>query len=259
MANRTACLIEQTYPGMDDHRRHFETLLPAFCDRRYLRVDGKPLFMVNCSRDLPDSPRVLEFWRELAMKAGLPGIFFVGEHWQPDWDPKPYGYDAAVTIGLWTWRYKWASWEQPIKKILQKTNKLRGRPRVYQYEKIIDHLVAEPIPGIENYPCVIPNWDNTPRSGWNGLVLHNSTPELFRRHLRKALDRVRDAPREHRIVFVKSWNEWAEGNHLEPDLKFGLRYLEVLREELLEVQALEKQKAARERDSQKPCPQRIPT
>ena len=252
-------LIEQTYPGMDDHRRHFETLLPAFYDRRYMKVDGKPLFMVNCSRDLPDSPRVLEFWRELAMKAGLPGIFFVGEHWEPDWDPKPYGYDAVVTIGLWTWRYKWASWEQPIKKILQKINKLRGRPRVYPYEKIIDHLVAEPIPGIENYPCVIPNWDNTPRSGWNGLVLHDSTPELFRRHLRKALDRVRDVPREHRIVFVKSWNEWAEGNHLEPDLKFGLRYLEVLREELLEVQALEKQKAAREVNSQKPCLKRIPT
>jgi lipopolysaccharide biosynthesis protein len=238
-------LIEQTYPGMEDHRRHFETLLPAFCDRRYLKVDGKPLFMVNCSRDLPDSPRVLEFWRELATKAGLPGLFFVGEHWQPDWDPKPYGYDAAVTIGLWTWRYKWASWDQPVKKVREKVNQLSGRPRVYLYEKIIDHLVTEPIPGIENYPCVIPNWDNTPRSGQNGLVLHNSTPELFRRHLRKTFDRVRDVSREHRIVFVKSWNEWAEGNHLEPDLKFGLRYLEVLREELLEAQALEKQKAIR--------------
>lgn len=238
-------LIEQTYPGMEDHRRHFETLLPAFFDRRYLKVDGKPLFMVYCPKELPDSPRVLEFWRELATKAGLPGLFFVGEYWQPDWDPKPYGYDAAVTIGLWTWRYKWASWDQPVKKVREKVNQLSGRPRVYLYEKIIDHLVAEPIPGIENFPCVIPNWDNTPRSGRNGLVLHDSTPELFRRQLRKALDRMRDVPREHRIVFVKSWNEWAEGNHMEPDLKFGLRYLEVLREELLEAQALEKQKAIR--------------
>jgi len=234
-------LIEQTYPGMEDHRRHFETLLPAFLDKRYLKVDGKPLFMVNCSRDLPDSPRVLEFWRELAIKAGLPGLFFVGEHWEPDWDPKPYGYDAAVTIGLWTWRYKWASWDQPLKKVTQKVNHLSGRPRVYLYEKIIEHLIAESIPGIENYPCVIPNWDNTPRSGRNGLVLHDSTPQLFRLHLRQALDRMRDVPSEHRIVFVKSWNEWAEGNHLEPDLKDGLRYLEVLREELLKAQALEMQ------------------
>ena len=39
-------------------------------------------------------------------------------------------------------------------------------------------------------------------------------------------------PYDRRIVFVKSWNEWAEGNHLEPDLKFGRGYLEVLRDEL---------------------------
>jgi hypothetical protein len=104
---------------------------------------------------------------------------------------------------------------------------------VYKYEKIIGSLVADRIRGIENYPCVIPSWDNTPRSGSNGLVLHGSTPELFRRHLRRALDRMSDVPFEHRIVFVKSWNEWAEGNHLEPDLKDGMRYLDVVREEVM--------------------------
>src|SRR5678810_1331598 len=82
------------------------------------------------------------------------------------------------------------------------------------------------------YPCVIPNWDNTPRSGRRGLVLHGSTPELFREHLRGALSQITHKPAEHRLVFIKSWNEWAEGNHLEPDLRFGRRYLEVLREEV---------------------------
>ncbi|MBE0602909.1 MAG: glycoside hydrolase family 99-like domain-containing protein, partial [Deltaproteobacteria bacterium] len=93
--------------------------------------------------------------------------------------------------------------------------------------------VPDRLEGIENYPCVIPNWDNTPRSGSNGLVFHGSTPELFRRHLRRALERMKDVPFEHRIVFVKSWNEWAEGNHLEPDLRDGRRYLDVVREEVL--------------------------
>lgn len=225
-------LIEQTYPGMEDHRRHFEALLPAFCDKRYLRVDDKPLFMVFAPREIPDSPRVLEFWRELAIKAGLPGLFIVAEHWEPDWDPKPQGYDAAVTNNQWSWRYNWASWDQPLRKIKEKYERWRGRPRVVPYEKVIDSLVFDRVPGVENFPCVIPNWDNTPRSGGNGLVFDGSTPELFRRHLRNALDRMRDVPREHRIVFVKSWNEWAEGNHLEPDLRFGLRYLEVMKEEL---------------------------
>jgi len=227
-------LIEQTYPGMEDHRRHFEMLLPAFRDKRYLKVDSKPLFLIYSPMDLPDSPRVLEFWRELASKAGLPGLYLVAEHWLPGWDPKPHGYDAAVTISLWPWRYQRASWGQPIRKIRGKFSRWRGRPTVCRYEQVIDSLVADRVPGIESFPCVIPNWDNTPRSRGNGLVLHGSTPGLFRRHLRRALDRMRDVPREHRIVFVKSWNEWAEGNHLEPDLRFGLGYLEVLQEEMLE-------------------------
>lgn len=232
-------LIEQTYPGMDDHRRHFDALLSAFCDKRYLKVDGRPLFVVYSPMDLPDSARVLDFWRNLAAKSGFPDLFLVAEHWESDWDPKPFGFDASVTVSLWPWRYKGVPWSDPIGKIKGKVNRWRGRPKVVLYEKVIDSLVADRIPGIESFPCVIPNWDNTPRSRGNGLVLHGSTPDLFRLHLRRALDRMRDIPRERRFVFVKSWNEWAEGNHLEPDLKFGRQYLEVLREELMEVRAEE--------------------
>jgi hypothetical protein len=228
-------LVEQTYPGMEDHRRHFEALLPAFCDKRYLKVDGKPLFAIYNPMELPDTPRVLELWRVLAEKAGLPGLYFVAERWLPFWywDPKPQGYDAAVKVSLKPLRDNNVSWNQPAKKIKGMYHQWRGRPTVYPYEHFIDNLTTEKMEGIENFPCVIPNWDNTPRSGKNGLVLHESTPELFRLHLRRAIDGVRDIPPERRIVFVKSWNEWAEGNHLEPDLRHGHRYLEVLREELL--------------------------
>ncbi len=83
-----------------------------------------------------------------------------------------------------------------------------------------------------DYPLVLPNWDNTPRSGIRGLVIYNSTPELFRQHLREALSRVARRTPDERIVFVKAWNEWAEGNYLEPDLKWGRGYLEVIRNEL---------------------------
>jgi hypothetical protein len=87
--------------------------------------------------------------------------------------------------------------------------------------------------GNRDFPCVIPNWDNTPRSGRNGIVLHGSNPELFRIQLKKALGLIRDLPTSERFVFLKSWNEWAEGNHLEPDLRFGKAYLEVIKAEIL--------------------------
>ena len=86
--------------------------------------------------------------------------------------------------------------------------------------------------GIESFPCLRPNWDNTPRSGADGIVFHNSTPELFRAHLRQGLDRVAGVPWQHRLLFIKAWNEWAEGNHLEPDRRFGMQYLDVLRDEV---------------------------
>lgn len=89
----------------------------------------------------------------------------------------------------------------------------------------------------EYYPKVLPNWDNTPRSGRNGVVLEDSTPELFRLHLREALAVVSRYDEDRRIVFVKSWNEWAEGNHLEPDRRFGCAYLEALRDEVRAISA----------------------
>jgi hypothetical protein len=103
---------------------------------------------------------------------------------------------------------------------------------ICQYEEAIDLLMPVAVDGFDNYPCVIHAWDNSPRSGRNGLVLHGSTPELFRRVLRGALAVRARVPVEEKLIFLKSWNEWAEGNHLEPDLKFGRGYLEVIKEEI---------------------------
>jgi hypothetical protein len=173
----------------------------------------------------------MDSWRAMAVRAGLPGLFLVAEHSRPDWDPASHGYDATVTINLPPLRPIWFPWTQPIEKIRGKIQELRGHPTIYRYEDVIDGFVFDPVPGIESFPCLIPGWDNSPRSGSNGRVLHGSTPEAFRRHVRRALDRMSNVPRERRLIFIKSWNEWAEGNHLEPDLKFGHGYLKVLRDE----------------------------
>jgi hypothetical protein len=67
------------------------------------------------------------------------------------------------------------------------------------------------------------------------VVLHDSTPELFRIHLKKALTEIKKKEFEKRIVFIKSWNEWAEGNYLEPDIKYGKAYLKVIKDEILDI------------------------
>jgi lipopolysaccharide biosynthesis protein len=231
--NPKQTLVEQTYPGLDDHRRHFDFLLQAFTDKRYVRVDGRPVFLVYRPTDLPDSRKTTDFWRELAARAGLRGLFLVGMHREASWDPKPHGFDAVVATRLPYMRRRWVSWEEPVAKIRSKILSMRGIPTIHDYASVMNSLIADPVPGIESFPAVINNWDNTPRSGANGIVLHGATPALFRQLVRRAFEQMRDVPREHRLVFLKSWNEWAEGNHLEPDLRDGHGYLEVLRDELL--------------------------
>jgi len=209
-------LVEQTYPGEADHVAHFNTLLPAFRDRRYLRVEGKPLFCIYAPTELPNAAGAMALWRRLAQDAGLPGLHLVGCTNSIRLDAPRFGLDAVVVSPL------------------PRTRKDRppGMPTVHEYGKVAPALAAQTVPGTVNYPCVIPNWDNTPRAGVSGMVLHNSTPDMFRRQLQIALERARSNWPEQQVVFVKSWNEWAEGNHLEPDQAYGRAYLEVVREML---------------------------
>jgi hypothetical protein len=103
---------------------------------------------------------------------------------------------------------------------------------IFDHERIVDRLIAPPESDFRDLPCIGPNWDNSPRIGTRGIILHNSRPELFRRNVRAALERVERADAEERLIFIKSWNEWAEGNYLEPDVRHGRGYLEALRDEL---------------------------
>jgi lipopolysaccharide biosynthesis protein len=226
-------LVEQKYPGQADHEAHFRVLLRAFEDRRYITVSGAPLFLVLQPRELPDARRVTDLWRELALRAGLPGLHLVAVTQQDAaWDPAPIGFDA-ITVSNQT-RIAGppsAHYGEAIRKRANAVRaRLRGRPRVYRYEDALrQFLVPEP-PGVTRYPCVIPGWDNTPRSGIRGIVLAGATPALFAGHVREAVQQVAGHDAERRIVFVKSWNEWAEGNYLEPDRRWGRAFLEAMRD-----------------------------
>lgn len=229
--SRNKILIEQAYPGDDDYKAHFAYLVRAFTDRRYLTVDGKPLFVVYQPYHMPDPKYFAEIFRALAEKAGLKGLYLIATNTPKCWVPSDFCFDAS--IGMPFPELLYVSRNNPIKRLYRKYLKIIGKPKIHTYEKVIMmDMFYESKRGSISYPCVIPNWDNTPRSGSNGLVLHGSTPELFRRHLRKAFDLIRDEHFEHKLIFVKSWNEWAEGNYLEPDQRFGTGYLEVIREEL---------------------------
>jgi hypothetical protein len=225
-------LMEQRYPGMGDHIAHFDWLLRAFTDRRYLTVDGKPIFVIYRPDDIPDVLKVTELWRERAVKAGLPGLYLIGvSHYQQHWDPRPRGLDASTMQALpeRTGHIPWRHLSTKIKLALQGN---KHELTIWDYQEVLPILLRTHQVDWSDYPIVLPNWDNTPRSGMRGLVLENATPDLFRGLLRQAIDRVSDRAADERIVFLKAWNEWAEGNYVEPDQKWGRAWLEAIREEL---------------------------
>ena len=228
-------LIEQSYPGMDDHKRHFEWLLAAFHDPRYIRVDGKPMFLIYNPPDIPDIKNVMDYWRSLAAEAGLPGLHLVAVNYRAvPVDPAEFGMDASTwqpmpdKSGHIPWRY-------PALKARMRLARGQYKLTVLDYSQIMDGLTRKQPPKFTEYTTVLPNWDNTPRSGLNGLVLHGSTPELFKTVLQRGINLVQAYPSAQRIVFIKAWNEWAEGNYLEPDQRFGHAYLEAVREALNEA------------------------
>jgi hypothetical protein len=222
-------LIEQTYPGRADHEEHFRALLPAFADPRYIRLDGKPIFLIYDPLSLPDPIQTLNLWRSMAIDAGLEGLYIIGNSFSRTWSPLSDGFDAKIDHPGLSVRTS-VSRRRPFKWAQNKLRIWRGLPTVQSYESFVaDHMLAA-AQDYEWYPCLVHAWDNTPRSGFNALVLEGATPELFRRALVRAVSALKDRAPARRLLFLKSWNEWAEGNHLEPDQKFGTKFLEVIGE-----------------------------
>lgn len=250
-------IAEQQYFGDTDYRMHFEYVLPAFQDKRYITVDGKPIFVIFDPFNLPTD--FIATWRTLASEHGLPGIHFVGYtfnamgrplfntkgeqitagFFNPNEVQKYYDYliqdkqfDAVVPIGTYraevlTKNRLWFALQRKLSTAL-KIN-LRN---IYDYKKVMKYYYAPEDTAENVYPSLLPQWDRTARSGINGIYI-NSTPERFGQTIDDALQLLKDKQPEHQILFLKSWNEWAEGNYVEPDLKFGRGYLDILRKKIL--------------------------
>jgi len=233
MGDPKKIIIEQTYGGREDHERHFYAMLKAFQDKRYMTVEGKLLFVVFAPGHMKDAREFTDCWRELALKEGLKGFYFVGLGID---DPQKYGMDAfslvppAVQITQMPIRWKAKLTYRLFKKsFAEHKAKVLKRPRVYAYSDLVNVATKRQM-AAQELPCILSNWDNTPRSQLRGVVLEGSTPALFKKYCEYALRSVEGNKEQEKIVFLRSWNEWAEGNYLEPDRETGHGYLEVLKE-----------------------------
>ena len=229
-------LIEQVYGGEKDYIEHFEYALKAFKDERYIKIKNKPVFFIYDS--LAISKDFINLWNKLAKDNGFDGICFIGRIKEDnDYDIaiNELGFSYVISERINDVSLRRSKLSRRIK---QFTHKLQFKPRnCYSYKEAYPYFINKSLDYKEKFvPTLIPNWDHSPRSKAKGLILHDSTPSLWRKHIKEVFSLLDEKKIDEKLVFLKSWNEWAEGNYMEPDQKWGHQYIDVLREELENIE-----------------------
>ncbi len=215
-------LIRQEYSEEDD-RAHIRWLAEAFADHRYITIDGRPLFLVYRPLRLPDPKRTTDLWRTEAQKLGFPDLYLAWvEGWgNPPGGPEQFGFDA--TVGFMA----------PLtERVFPPVESMRGH-HLLDYVASYERRLKEPAPEWKRFPSVMVGWDNTARRPRGATIFEGATPEAYRRWLEITVDSLAEVREEERFLFVVAWNEWAEGNHLEPDQRYGRAFLEATRSVLV--------------------------
>jgi lipopolysaccharide biosynthesis protein len=234
-------LMKQTYSPEDD-LAHIQALIPYFRDHRYITINGRPLVLIYRVSSLPHPERTAAIWRREAIKAGFDDVYLctVVSLASIDFDPASIGFDAAVDFPP-----NCNHSTQPIKPIRCRVKTLDRQARrffpdphcehdILRYADLATNIMNRPEPQYKLFPGVSPGWDNSARRKSGASVYLGSTPEMYRQWLDHSINQAqhRFENPDERLVFVNAWNEWAEGNHLEPDQKWGRRYLEETKQAL---------------------------
>jgi len=229
-----------------NYSNHFAWLVKAFKDKRYITVNGKPIFLIYDPSSITNISTIVNQWRKMALESGLPGIFVcsVNSH------KNRYQYEKALSLGFdatvefhphkmfWPRREFKYLIVYFIPRIINRitrlfkihiNNDLTNRV-IINYVKYVKNTIKK-TKNIERgivFPTLFPSWDNTSRRKNTPLIIQNDDPEAFGTWLKYSMDRTSKYEEDTKIVFINAWNEWAEGCHLEPDERNGYKFLEAV-------------------------------
>lgn len=226
--NNDKLLIEQVYPGLNDYTNHFNTMLSAFKDKRYMKKNGKLIFLIWDANGIPNIQEFFRTWNKLASEQGMNGFYFIG--FTRDISTidklKGLGYDE-VCVDLLHECYSLVSFKNELRWKLGNHKLLSPIPRIFTFDNYSE-LCQRFFSSCADYviPCIMPNWDHSPRSLNRGEVMINCSPQKFCTLLRKIYNIQENKDKQEIIIFIKSWNEWGEGNYLEPDMKYETSYID---------------------------------
>ncbi|MGC4041468.1 MAG: glycoside hydrolase family 99-like domain-containing protein [Flavobacterium sp.] len=224
-------LLQQNYSEEDD-RNHILHLLHYFKDERYIKVDGRPVFIIYRPKFFPDIEKTIQIFREETKKAGFPDIYIgFSQNYEHQFEPTTKGFDFAFefqpdfkNIPLYN-----SLQDKLVRKAKKKLN-IKDQEQCHDYgafaKKQLERGFSKNV-----YPGITPMWDNSARKK-AAFILHESTPDKYKDWLKQIKEGYPWETMPEPFLFINAWNEWAEGNHLEPCQKWGTKYLEVTKEVL---------------------------
>ena len=215
-----------------------ETTLRSVCrdfaryaaDARYIRVHGRPMFLVYRPLLLLDASAFAALLRCACRDAGQPEphLVYVESMEAVDKGVRPHdiGFDACVEFPPHG-RSILAS-DSPV------VVKQGWAGELFDYEETLVAFLDRNNAAYPRYPCVFPSWDNTARRPLTGDIFDGATPAAFQVYVEEKLDELsKYLYGDERLLFVNAWNEWGEGTHLEPDQRYGHGWLAAIRNALL--------------------------
>jgi lipopolysaccharide biosynthesis protein len=243
-------LVKQEY-GVQDAALHAEALLPAFSDSRYIRINGRPVFVIYRSTHIPAAGQYIDIFRSVLQRNGIELYLCRTEY--TDTFGKRFlnpGFDAAIEFQPFA-----ESLDQyrngPVARGIQRNIKqlallsaLKLAGRIEQSNKLLFKLYnrldynsyveftldsySYPADYLR-FPAVTPSWDNSPRKGDQAFLFKNANPDKFGDWLKFHFTHFTPPSPEENLLFINAWNEWGEGNHLEPCQQWGTRYLKEIK------------------------------
>lgn len=212
-------LLKQEHNAATDEA-FIRDVIPILRDPRYIRVDGAPLLMVYRIDLLQDPASTADSWRRICREEGITKLHLVAVQSFGIGDPRPYGFDAAVEFpphGL-----KVGEMKSRVKNL---DPEFRGF--IFDYDRVVESAIARRLEEYTLYRGIFPSWDNSARKRFRAEIFHGASPDKYEFWLRTIIEYGRrNNPPDKQLIFINAWNEWAEGAHLEPDQKFGHRWLE---------------------------------
>lgn len=222
LKNEPEVLIEYKLGNIDDWKIHFDYLLPFFMDHRYVKHNGKPLFLIYRYESKIND--MINYWNELAQNNGFDGMEIVLSY-------NPF-HGIPKSINKFYYEPLYSGWGSYIDRFKRKIlkNKEQVEVQKYDYEHIWKRIIrnAKKCNDSEVYYGGFVGYDDSPRRGKKGKVVIGSSPTLFGEYLGKLINICQEQNKP--FIFLTAWNEWGEGAHLEPDSIQKYEYLKKVKE-----------------------------